>query len=279
MASDREAGIKVACVQYQPVVGERDANLKAMEKLIREAAKRGANVVVLPELADSGYVFNDADELGQLAGAIPGGKSADALCALSKELGIYIVSGLAESEGEVFYNAAIITGPQGYIGKYRKLHLWNRENVFFKPGNLGLPVFSTEIGQIGVAICYDGWFPETFRQLTLKGAALVCIPTNWVPMIGNENRPEVMANILHKAAAHSNSIFIACADRVGVERGQPFEGRSLIVGPTGWPLAGPASPDGEEILIASISLDEAKTSRSLNAFNDVLGDRREDVYG
>ena len=165
------------------------------------------------------------------------------------------------------------------IGKYRKLHLWNREKLFFQPGDLGLPVFDTSIGKVGVAICYDSWFPETFRQLTLNGAELVCIPTNWVPMPGQDRYSEPMANILHKAAAHVNAIYIACADRVGTERGQPFIGSSLIVGPTGRPIAGPASYDGEEILIADVSLRDIEESRKLSERNDVIGDRRPDVYG
>jgi predicted amidohydrolase len=271
--------INVACVQFAPVFGKVSENLAAMEAKIRLASARGASVVVLPELADTGYVFADAAEVARLAAPIPDGESARRLCALAQDLGLYIVSGLAERAGDQFFNAALICGPQGYIGTYRKLHLWDQENVFFCKGDLGLPVFDTEIGKIGVAICYDGWFPETFRHLALQGAELVCIPTNWVPMPGNDRQPEVMANILHKAAAHSNGVYIACADRIGIERGQPFLGRSLIVGPQGWPLAGPASDVDDEILIASVSLSDVKKTRALSTFNDVLGDRRTDVYG
>ncbi len=180
--------VKVACIQFLPVFGDKDANLSAMARDIRKAAHLGAEIVVLPELADSGYVFNTAPELAGLAEAIPGGRSAESLIALARELGIHIVSGLAESDAGRFYNSAILCGPDGYIGKYRKLHLWNRENLFFAPGDLGLPVFDTRLGRIGIAICYDGWFPETFRQLALNGAELVCVPTNWVPMPGSETQ-------------------------------------------------------------------------------------------
>ena len=247
--------------------------------LTREAHAQGALVVVLPELSDSGYVFERREELEDWGGPIPEGVAARRLIALAQELGIYIVSGLAEKDGDVFYNSAVFCGPQGYIGKYRKLHLWNREKLFFKPGDLGAPVFETPIGVVGLAICYDGWFPEIFRKMALEGADLICVPTNWVPMAGNEGHPEAMANVLHKAAAHSNSLFIACADRIGVERGQPFEGQSLIVGPTGWPVAGPASPDKPEIIVATVRLSEARAHRTINEFNDVFGDRRPDIYG
>lgn len=270
---------KIACVQFEPVFGDVDANLAAMEARIRKAHRQGATVIVLPELADTGYVFHDIDEVAALTAPIPDGRSAQHLAALAAKLRLHIVSGLAEREGERFFNSAVLCGPEGYIGKYRKLHLWNREKLFFQPGDLGLPVFDTSIGRIGLAICYDGWFPETFRQLALNGARLVCVPTNWVPMPGQERGVEPMANILHKAAAHSNAVYIACADRIGVERGQPFIGSSLIVGPRGQPLAGPASYDGEEILIADVSLSDIEDSRRLSERNDVIGDRRPDVYG
>ncbi len=271
--------MRVACIQFEPAFGEVEKNLAEMESRIRAAHAAGAAIVVLPELADTGYVFEARDELEQLAGAIPEGRAAQVLIALARSLGVYIVSGLAERAGDVFYNSAIICGPEGYLGTFRKLHLWNRENLFFARGDKGLPVFETAFGKIGVAICYDGWFPETFRGLALKGATLVCVPTNWVPMPGNEAYPEAMANILHKAAAHSNGIYIACADRVGTERGQPFLGQSLIVGTKGWPLAGPASTREPEMLIADIYPDNVAANRSLSEFNDVLGDRRSDIYG
>lgn len=277
--SKTRPAIRVACIQFEPVFGDVAANLDQMEARIRTAHAQGASVMVLPELADTGYVFLDADEVGAHAAPIPGGRSAKRLIALAQELAIHIVSGLAERDGKSFFNSAILCGPDGYIGKYRKLHLWNREKLYFAPGDLGLPVFDTVLGRIGVVICYDGWFPEAFRQLAMSGAELVCIPTNWVPMPGQTREMEPMANILHKAAAHSNAIYIACADRVGTERGQPFIGSSLIIGPTGRPLAGPASYDGEETLIAEVVLDSVAESRKLSELNDVVGDRRPDVYG
>ncbi len=112
----------------------------------------------------------------------------------------------------------------------------------------------------------------------MQGADIVCVPTNWVPIPGQAEGRQAMANILAMGAAHSNSMFIACADRVGTERGQPFEGQSLIVSYTGWPVAGPASRDSEEIVLAEVNLSEARRKRNWNAFNQVLRDRRTDVY-
>ena len=277
--TDHSQSVTIACIQFEPKIGEVGANLDAIEDRVRQAHAKGARLIVLPELADSGYVFDSTEELAGLAQPIPDGKSAQRLIALAGELDVYIVSGLAEVADGTFYNSAMLCGPEGYIGTYRKMHLWYRENLFFEKGDLGLPVFETPLGKIGVAICYDGWFPETFRQLAMKGAEVICVPTNWVPMPDQDPEAEAMSNILHKAAAHSNGLFIACADRVGTERGQPFIGQSLILDATGWPLAGPASREDEAILYARITPGDVPSKRKLNEFNDIFGDRRSDVYG
>ena len=270
--------IRVSCIQFEPIFGAVDANMARASDLVRAAAAAGSRLIVLPELASTGYVFESAAEAAALAEPVPDGPTTRAWAALAAELGVHIVAGIAESAGDTLYNAAVIVGPEGYIGTYRKAHLWDQENVFFARGDLGFPVFDTALGKVGVAICYDGWFPETFRQLALGGAEIVCIPTNWVPMPDQPEGEAAMANTLHRAAAHTNGLFIACADRVGVERGQPFEGQSLIIGPKGWPLAGPASRDRTETLSALVDLDAAGR-KDLNAFNSLLRDRRTDIYG
>lgn len=270
--------IRVSCVQFAPEIGAVADNVARASDLVRAAAGEGSSLVVLPELASTGYVFRSREEAASLAEPVPEGPTTRAWTALAAELGIHIVAGIAERSGDRLYNAAVIVGPAGYLGTYRKAHLWDQENVFFARGDLGFPVFDTALGKVGVAICYDGWFPETFRRLALGGAEIVCIPTNWVPMHDQPAGEAAMANTLHRAAAHSNGIFIACADRVGTERGQPFEGQSLIIGPKGWPLAGPASRDGTEIVSALVDLDEAGR-KDLNEFNSLLRDRRTDIYG
>jgi N-carbamoylputrescine amidase len=270
--------LQISCIQFEPRIGDVDGNLLRSSALIREAAASGSRLIVLPELANTGYVFESVEEARSLAEPVPGGRSAQAWSQLARELGIHLVAGITEHDGDSLYNSALITGPDGYIGTYRKSHLWDRENLFFAKGNLGFPVFDTALGKIGVAICYDAWFPETFRQLALQGAEIVCVPTNWVPMPDQPADEAAMANVLHRAAAHSNGIFIACADRVGVERGQPFEGQSLIVGPRGWTLAGPASRERPETVTARVDL-AAAGRKDLNAFNSLLRDRRADVYG
>ncbi|RXF75171.1 nitrilase family protein [Hansschlegelia zhihuaiae] len=270
--------LQVSCIQFEPRIGAVDANVARASELVRAAAATGSRLIVLPELANTGYVFDTTEEARSLAEPVPDGPSCRAWLALAAELGVHIVAGIAERAGDALFNSAVVAGPEGFIGVYRKSHLWHRENVFFEKGDLGFPVFETALGKIGVAICYDGWFPETFRQLALGGAEIVCVPTNWVPMPDQPAGEAAMANILHRAAAHSNGIFIACADRVGVERGQPFEGQSLIIDAKGWTLAGPASKDRPETVTAVIDLAEAGR-KDLNEFNNVLRDRRTDVYG
>jgi predicted amidohydrolase len=271
--------VKLACIQMQPSFGDVASNVARSVQLIEQAASQGANLVVLPELCNSGYVFSNREEAFAVAEEIPAGRTASAWMECAARHRLHLVAGICERAGNRLYNSAVVIGPQGYIGTFRKVHLWNEEALYFEPGDLGFPVFHTPIGRIGVAICYDGWFPETFRLCALQGADIVCVPTNWVPIPGQAEGRQAMANILAMAAAHSNSMYIACADRVGVERGQPFEGQSLIVSYTGWPVAGPASRDLEEIVVAEIDLGEARRKRNWNAFNQVLRDRRTDVYG
>ena len=271
--------ITVASVQMEPRVGHKADNLARSVGLIEHAAANRASVIVLPELANSGYVFASREEAFSLAEAVPDGESSRVWAAVAKSRNVHLVAGLVERAGDKLYNSAVVMGPKGHIGTYRKLHLWGDEHLFFESGDLGLPVFHTEIGRLAAVICYDGWFPEVYRVLALKGADLVCMPTNWVPMPGQDPQRMAMANTLAMANAHSNGLNIVCADRVGTERNQPFIGQSLIVGADGWPLAGPASADREEILYARINLKESRQARHLNGFNDVLRDRRDDVYG
>ena len=272
------APIRVACCQLAPVVGEKRANLAKTADFIERAAAAGASFIVLPELCSSGYVFESRAEAMSLSDAYADGDTTTLWAGLARDFGVHIVGGFAERNGSTLYNAAAVIGPTGRIGLFRKVHLWGDENLFFAPGDLGFPVFATEHGSVGVAICYDGWFPEAYRRLALQGAELVCVPTNWVPIPGQDPQREAMANILVMASSHANSIVIAAADRVGTERGQPFIGQSLITSHTGWPVGGPASATEEDIVYADVDLALARRARRWNDFNQVLRDRRPDAY-
>lgn len=273
-----ESPVRVACIQLEPRVGQREANIADSVARIEAAASGGARLIVLPELTSSGYVFETRAEAFDLAEEIPHGPASRAWMAAAKRHGCWIVAGLSERAGERLYNSAVLIGPDGHVGTFRKMHLWAAENLFFEPGDLGFPVYATPIGRIGMLICYDGWFPEAYRLCALQGADIVCVPTNWVPIPGQAPGQPAMANVLAMGAAHVNSIFIAAADRVGTERGQPFLGCSLIVSHAGWPVAGPASRTEPETIFADLNLSEARRQRNWNDFNQILRDRRTDAY-
>lgn len=270
--------ILVAAVQTQPVFGDVARNLAEITAAVTQAASSGARLVVLPELCTTGYMFSGRDEALALAEPVPSGPATQALTALCCDLDLHLIAGVAERSGDFLYNSAVLLGPDGHIGTYRKLHLWDNENTIFQPGNADLPVYQTPLGNIGLLICYDAWFPEAFRVLALRGADAVCLPTNWVPIPGQQPGQPAMALLLCQAAAHVNSMHVIAADRVGIERDQPFIGQSVIVGPTGWPLAEPASSDQPQIITAATDLTSGRRLRHWNKHNDPLRDRRPGQY-
>lgn len=270
--------VRVACVQMHPKVGDKAGNLAASCRFIEQAAAAGAELIVLPELCNSGYVFESMEEAVSLAEPVPGGPSCEAWADLAARLKVHIVAGIDEAADGTLYNSAVVIGPEGYLATYRKVHLWDNENLYFTPGDLGFPVVETPLGRLGVFICYDTWFAECYRLCVLQGADIICLPTNWVPIPGQDPKREAMANILCMGAAHTNSVYVAAADRVGEERGQPFVGQSLIVSYTGWPIGGPASATEEEIIYADVNPAEARAAREWNRHNNILHDRRTDLY-
>tara|TARA_R110000868_G_scaffold411741_1_gene708440 strand:+ start:865 stop:1743 length:879 start_codon:yes stop_codon:yes gene_type:complete len=280
MAHDKgDRIVNVACVQMRPEVGNKAKNVARSIECIEQAVGDGAQLVVLPELCNSGYVFENMEEAVALSEPVPGGESCNTWSGLAAKLNVHIVAGINERDGDDLFNSSVVIGPSGHLATYRKVHLWNNENLFFKPGNLGFPVVDTPVGKLGTFICYDTWFSESYRLCAVQGADIICLPTNWVPIPGQDPNREAMANILCMAAAHTNGVFVAAADRVGEERGQPFIGQSLIVSHTGWPIGGPASFDSEEIIHANCNLDDARRHRVWNKHNRVLHDRRTDIYG
>lgn len=271
----KEAVIKVAACQIEPHIGDKDYNLKKMIEFIDKAADQGATLIVLPELANTGYIFNSREEAFSLAEPVPNGPTTSLLMKKARKRNLYICSGITELDGQVLYNSAVLVGPQGYIGKFRKVHLWDEEKIFFEHGNLGFPVFDLPFGRVGIFICYDGWFPETTRILRLQGVDIALNPTNWVYVPGVITEEKPVSPDMHSAFAHCNSMFIISSDRVGTERGCPFLGLSNIAGPNGTIVR--ASWDKEEVITAEINVIGARYT-SWTKFADMLKDRRIDVY-
>ncbi|MCU1755668.1 nitrilase family protein [Pseudomonas helleri] len=276
------SAVRVAVVQFDPQVGiqHSQANLEHSLELAREAAINGANLIVLPELANTGYLFGTRQEAFLHAELIPEGPSMQAWLDFARKHQVYLAAGLAERDGVQLFDSAVLVGPGGFIGKYRKAHLWNREKLWFTPGNLGFPVFDTPIGRIGLLICWDIWFPEVPRLLSLQGADIICSLNNWIwtppPLFDDSGK--CMASYLTMTAAHANNVFIAAANRIGEEQGERYLGCSLITGTNGWPIGKVASADEQTILYADIDLTSARSAPIWNSLNDLHRDRRIDVY-
>ncbi|MGH3277256.1 MAG: nitrilase-related carbon-nitrogen hydrolase [Streptosporangiaceae bacterium] len=271
--------VRVAACQVSLRVGEIARNQAAGLDAIWTAARAGAQVIILPELAPAGYVFDSPAE-ARAAGETADGPTVTGWAAAAADRGVVIIGGFAELGADgLLYNSAVLVDPDGVRAVYRKAHLWDAENDFFTPGAAPPPVVTTRFGAIAMMICYDVEFPEWVRLPALAGADLLAVPTNWpadvVPPPPGE-RPNVVVNV--QAAALANRMFIAAACRCGAERGVSWVGGSLIAGPDGYPLAGPAGPDRPELIIADCALGQAR-DKATSTRNNPHQDRRPELYG
>ena len=268
--------VKVAAVQMNPRITKNAENLDEILSEVTTAAKNGANLMVFPECALSGYVFSSREEALPFAESIPGA-STDRLVACCRDWGVHVVVGLLEKDGDKCYNVAVLIGPEGLVGKYRKIHLpYLGVDRFIDAGNEPFRVYQTLAGNIGIHICYDGTFPESARIMTLLGADIIVLPTNFPA--GRDKLIDYLVN----TRSMENGIHYVVADRVGAERGVEFLGRSKIIRATGTTLA-EASRDKEEIIYAGVSLSEARRKRIVikpGEFEiDPINDRRPELYG
>ncbi|MCY4436086.1 MAG: nitrilase family protein [Chloroflexi bacterium] len=281
--SERGNIVRTAVCQYAPILGDLPANVEKGTQAIQEAAEAGADLIVLPEMANSGYVVHSSAEARALAEYTDESPAVARWHQLAQEYDTYIVAGFGEKVSDTaLYNSALVIGPTGILGTYRKTHLFFEEKLYYRPGDLGFPVFDLPFGRIGILICYDLRFPEASRILALKGADVICVPTNWVSMMTPDriwdSQGYCQANYVALANAAMNQVYMACADRVGAERGIQFLGCSLIIDPAGTPLAGPASKDGEEVLVTEMNLSAARRAKNRNELNHTWLDRRTDLY-
>ncbi len=240
--------------------------MRQIDRLIGQA--EGADLLVLPELCNSGYNFSSAEQAWATAEEIRDSIFLRYLEALCRRHGFYLVSGFNERAGDRLYNAAVLVGPQGYVGRYRKLHLFLNEKDYFQPGDEGLPVFDIGPYRVGMLICFDWLFPEAWRVLALQGADVVAHPANLVlPGLAQRAVP------VH---ALINRFYAVTANRVGSEGDLTFTGLSTIANPKGEVIL-QASPTEEEVGLVDVEIGLAR-DKWITLRNHVLADRRPEHY-
>ncbi len=265
---------RIACQQLAPALLDLEANRTLAREAIREAVAEGAEVVVLPELITSGYVFASPEE----ASSVAIGRDHPIIAewaAQAAAADILIAAGFCErGEDGQTYNSAVLIDPTGLRAVYRKLHLWDREKLVFTPGSGLPPVIDTRVGRVAVIICYDLEFPELTRTIALQGAQLLLVPTNW-PLVSRPDGERPGEVSIAMATARINRMAIACADRLGTERGQEWTGGTSIIDVDGWVRAETRAPG---MISAEIDLAAALDKRFTD-HADAHADRRPELYG
>ena len=266
----------IAIAQIDCVLCDPKTNLEKIISSIRSAAERDAKLVMFPECALTGYAYSSLAEAIPFAEKLDG-PSSQAIAEVCRETAAYAVVGFIEAAEDKLYNAAMLVGPDGVVGGYRKVHLpFIGVDRFVTPGDRQFEVFDLPFGKVGVNICYDISFPEAARVLKLMGAELIALITNWPE--ASWRSPEFVAN----TRALENHVFFAATDRVGTERGWKFIGRSMIVDCNGDAIA-QAGAEDEELLIAAIDFQQANNNHIVNVPGeyeiDRTKDRRPDHYG
>ncbi len=267
--------VRVAVAQTNPRLGHNAENLTDIVARLREAAANGAQLAVFPECAISGYGFADLEAARAAAESVPGPTTA-ALSGVCAELGLYTVVGLLERAGEHVFNTAVLVGPEGLLGSYRKVHLpYLGVDRFATPGDRGFEVWDTALGCVGIAICYDLRFPEALRALALQGADIIALPTNW------PETSELMPDFVTRTRALENRTYLLACNRVGEESGFRFFGRSQVVGTSGKVFV--EATGGLQTIYADIEPARAREKRIVireGAFEmDTFADRRPECYG
>ncbi len=261
--------MRVGYFQFAPVFGAVATNLETVAKRL---AGIQCDLLVLPELFSTGYQFVSKDEVAALAEPVPGGATTSRLLELARAHHLYIVAGVAERAGRRCYNSAVLVGPSGVVGIYRKTHLFFEETLFFTPGDTGFEIHDIGKAKVGMLVCFDWFYPEAARTLALKGAEILCHPSNLVL----PHCPDAMVT-----RCLENRLFAITANRTGFEeRGgkerMTFIGTSEVVSPRGRVLSR-ASRDEEALAIVEVDPAEAR-NKALNAYNDLFRDRRPSCY-
>jgi 5-aminopentanamidase len=266
--------ITIALAQIDIAFADRERNLAKMLEVLAQAAREGAKLVVYPEAALTGYCYESLNEAWPQGEPVPG-PSTQRMAEACQRLGVHCIYGLLETDGNRLFNACALVGPTGVVGSYRKIHLpFLGVDRFTTPGDRPFAVHEAAGMKIGMHICYDGGFPEPARVMTLLGADLIVLPTNWPP------GAECMAACAVNTRAMETNIYYAACDRVGDERGFHFIGQSKICDPRGRVLA--EAGDSEQVLYAQIDVVFAREKKIVRVPKlheiDRVRDRRPEFY-
>ncbi|MEY2725382.1 MAG: (R)-stereoselective amidase [Planctomycetota bacterium] len=267
--------MRIAGIQTDVTFRDTSANLAKLESIVASEAALGTQIIIFPECFASGYCFDSLEEALPFGESIPG-PATNKVAALCKKLNVFVIFGLLERDGNQLYNSAVLIGPNGLVGSYRKVHLpWLGVDRFTTAGERPFQVFTAGDLRIGMLICYDGGFPEASRVLALQGADLICLPTNWPP------GGAFMADYSINARAMENGVYFAAVNRVGTENGFSFIGKSRICHPTGATLSS-LDHASESILRADIDPAAARNKRVVRVPGkhviDRMADRRPHLY-
>jgi len=259
---------KVGFYQFAPEFGAVSANLS---KIVAALSGIDADIIVLPELAFTGYYFQDRDELATLAEDPTASATISTLVQLCRENDFHLITGFAEKSGDKIFNSALLINGEGILQTYRKLHLFNTESEYFDPGDTPLQVCDINGVKVGLMVCYDWAFPEVARTLALQGADLICHPSNLV-------LPWCQQAMLTRCM--ENSVFAITTNRIGSDirpRGTlNFTGQSQIAGPKGV-VVHQSSTTEEVLFIAAVDLAAAR-DKSVTPLSDLFHDRRPEFY-
>jgi len=263
--------VNVALAQISCKSGDKKHNINKMINHVKKAKKKNADLIIFPELSLTGYIVRDL--IYELAEPI-NGASTSILEDVAKKEGIYVVFGLVERSKKahaVLYNTAVLLGPEGFIGKYQKMYLPTHsvfeEKRYFRPGYQA-PVFDTDIGKVGLMICYDVFFPEVSRMLRLNGSQLIiCISAS--PAVRRK-----FFEVLTVARAMENTTYMAYVNLVGIEDGLQFFGGSRLIAPEG-SIISQAKYDEEDQMIGTIDHADLKQTET---FVPILRDLRPEFF-
>ena len=268
--------MKIAGVQMDVTIGRIDDNVDKMISRLKTTVSQGAALTIFPECSATGYCFDSREEAREFAQPVPG-PIVNRMIDACRDADTFAVFGMLESDADAVFNAAVLVGPQGLIGSYRKVHLpFLGADMFTDFGDRPFAVQQVGDIRIGMNICYDSAFPEASRVLAIQGADLIALPTNWPP------GAECVAENAIATRAMENAVYYAAINRVGTERGITFIGRSRICAPSGKTLAVGSETD-EQILYAEIDPLVSRNKRVVRIPGkhaiDRMADRRPEMYG